>query len=326
MISLGDAQYKSRVFLAPLSGITDLPYRRVVSRLTDCPVISEMVASQAMIRQTQQSLRKIKVLEEHINSSAVQLAGNEPGVMAEAARLVQDMGARVIDINMGCPQRKVVNGYAGSYLMKDERLACSILESVVNAVNVPVTLKTRLGWDEGCLNAPNLAKRAENIGIKMLCIHGRTRCQMFRGQADWRQVRHVKESVSIPVLVNGDIKSIQDVDDSLEQSGADGVMIGRGANGKPWFLQQAHQHLLGQELTPNPSVPVLREIVLEHYEDMLSFYGERIAVPMARKHLAWYTKSLPGSSVFREAVNGERSSQKVLQILKDFFKVAIDIG
>jgi len=319
-ISLGSEEYNSAVFLAPLSGITDLPFRRVVTRLTPCPVVSEMIASQAMIRQTRQSMQKARIVHDHVHASTVQLAGNEPQVMADAARLVQDMGARVIDINMGCPQRKVVKGYAGSYLMRDVALAQSILEATVRAVSIPVTLKMRLGWDEKHMSAVEIAQFAESVGVRMLCVHGRTRCQMFFGQANWAAVRPIKEAVAIPVLVNGDINTIDDVDEALRQSGCDGVMIGRGARGRPWFLTQAHHHVNQEAEPPPPSLEEIRDTMCSHYDDLLSFYGARVGVPVGRKHLAWYTKSLPGSSDFRQSMNALTEAQQVFDLIDDYFQ------
>lgn len=313
------------MFLAPLSGITDLPFRRMVTRLTPCPVVSEMVASHAMVRQSRQSLQKAKVVHNHVHAATVQLAGNEPEIMADAAKLVQDMGARVVDINFGCPARKVVKGYAGSYLMRDFPLAQKILEKTVNAVSIPVTLKMRLGWDETCLNAPDIARFAESVGIKMLCVHGRTRCQHFLGKADWAAVKAVKDSVGIPVLVNGDIKTFEDVDNALALSGCDGVMIGRGAQGRPWFLKQVHQHLNKETVDASPCAAEVKDILVEHYTDMLSFYGNKVGVPMGRKHLAWYTRGLPGSSEFRRGINTLTDAQQVLQTVHEYFDGLGDI-
>lgn len=318
MISLGKEVYPSRVFLAPLSGITDLPFRTIVTEQTSCPVVSEMVASQAMIRHSRQSKSRSAVAG-GIEMSTVQLAGNEPDVMAEAAKIVVDSGARVVDINMGCPQKKVVNGFAGAHLMRDESLAARILEAMVNAVDVPVTLKMRLGWDRSCLNATTLAKIAESVGVKMIYVHGRTRKEMFFGQADWAAVRAVKESVSIPVIVNGDIKTLEDVDQALAESQADGVMIGRGATGRPWFLQQAHEHLSNDKISADPSLKEIYSIVVRHYEMLIDFYGDSVGVPIARKHLAWYSKSLPSGSVFRRQINAERDAKTVLKIVQDYF-------
>src|SRR3984885_15332317 len=318
-IEIGPIILDTPVILAPMSGVTDMPFRRIVKKHGGGLVVSEMIASQAMIRENMKTLQMAQRSEEE-NPMAVQLAGCEPEVMGEAAKLNEDRGADIIDINFGCPVKKVVNGHAGSALMRDEAHAAKILEATVKAVKIPVTLKMRMGWNHEDLNAPRLAKIAEECGIKMVTVHGRSRCQFYEGQADWSFIRTVKDAVTIPVIANGDINDFPDVVRALELSGADGVMIGRGAYGRPWFIQQVIDFLRTGKISPAPSLRHQLDTIVEHLESMLSHYGVHAGLRIARKHIGWYSKGLPQSSEFRAAVNNVEDAATVRTMITAFFE------
>ena len=310
------------VVLAPMSGVTDLPFRRLVKRLGAGLVVSEMIASQSMIRQTKESLKLSSSTPEEF-PMAVQLAGHEPEVMAEAARLNADRGAALIDINFGCPVKKVVNKLAGSAMMREPALAGRIMEAVVEAVDLPVTMKMRLGWDDDCRNAPELARIARECGVRMLTVHGRTRCQLYNGRADWQAVRATVEATDLPVLVNGDIGSLQDIDRALARSGAAGVMIGRGAQGRPWFLRQAIAWLRERRKEPDPSRAEQRDIVLEHYDALLGHHGSVMGNRIARKHLAWYATGLAGANDFRRRINRAEDPREVRALVSALYEATL---
>jgi tRNA-dihydrouridine synthase B len=314
------------VILAPMSGVTDLPFRRLAKSLGTGMVVSEMIASWAMLRENRNTLR-MAALDEGRGPRAIQLAGCEPAAMAEAARMCESLGAEIIDINFGCPVRKVAVGQqAGSALMRDETAAAAILEATAQAVKIPVTLKMRMGWDHASLNAPRMARIAETSGIKMVTVHGRTRQQFYTGTADWAFVAEVKQSVSIPVIVNGDIHTPEDAAQAKALSGADGVMVGRACYGRPWLPAQIAHYLNTGTHAPEPDLDTQRTLLLTHYDAMLTHFGADAGLRLARKHVAWYSRGLPGSAGFRADIMRLTTPHAVIALINRFYTPLIETG
>ena len=298
-LRIGRHTLSNRAILAPMSGVSDLPFRRIAARYGAGMVVSEMVASESFVRGDAETQMRAEAQDSGLH--VVQLAGREARWMGEAAKVIAGAGADVIDINMGCPAKKVTSGYSGSALMRDLDHALTLIEATVNAVDIPVTLKMRLGWDETCINAPELGRRAEAAGVQLLTVHGRTRSQFYKGRANWSAIRSVVDAVTVPVIANGDCCGFSDADAMLSASGADAVMIGRGAYGKPWLPGQIGHYLATGEKVGAPEGDVFKDLVLEHYEAIISHYGAPAGVRIARKHLGWYIDNaaigslLPGS-------------------------------
>ena len=304
-LMIGTVAIRNRVVLAPMSGVTDLPFRTLAWRFGAGLVVTEMVASRELVMNRGESWARLKGAG--ITPHMVQLAGREAHWMAEAAKISADNGADIIDINMGCPAKKVIGGYSGSALMRDPDHALSLIEAVVKAVTVPVTLKMRLGWDENSLNAPEIARRAEDAGIQLVTIHGRTRMQFYEGRADWNAIRAVRDAVSIPLVANGDVDTSDDVAQILKRSGADAVMVGRAAQGRPWHIGCLAGHA-------GPAASEIGDLVVEHYEAMLSLYGNEAGLRHARKHLGWYLE--------RNAPDLGRDEKAAIMVAKDSADVA----
>lgn len=321
-LTIGRYQLANPAVLAPMSGVTDLPFRRLAARYGAGMVVSEMVASESFVKGDAETQMRAEAQDKGLH--VVQLAGREARWMGEAAKVIAGLGADVIDINMGCPAKKVTSGYSGSALMRDLDHALTLIDATVAAVDVPVTLKMRLGWDDKNLNAPELARRAEAAGVQLITVHGRTRCQFYKGKADWRAIAAVKDVISVPLIANGDCKSAEDALRMLELSGADGVMIGRGAYGRPWLPGHIGHFLASGEQLDPPTGTELAELVVEHYEAILNHYGERQGVRIARKHLGWYldettsdgAADIPGS--VRKTLMTSNQPSEVIRLASDW--------
>lgn len=324
-LSIGRHQLPNLAVLAPMSGVSDLPFRRLAARFGAGMVVSEMVASESFVRGDAETQMRAEAQGNGLH--VVQLAGREARWMGEAAKVIADLGADVIDINMGCPAKKVTSGYSGSALMRDLDHALTLIEATVEAVDLPVTLKMRLGWDDKSINAPELARRAEAAGIQLITVHGRTRCQFYKGRADWPAIAAVKDAISVPLIANGDCRGFDDALTMLEQSGADGVMIGRGAYGRPWLPGHVGHFLATGERLAEPVGRELADLVIEHYEALLGHYGEEGGLRIARKHLGWYLDVAQSAgeghipTAIRQTLMTSKQPADVIRLVNEWFPI-----
>lgn len=315
---IGPYQLKNNLIVAPMAGVTDRPFRQLCKSMGAGMAVSEMVASNSLLWGSEKTRRRANH-DGEVDPISVQIAGADPQMLAAAAKYNVDQGAQIIDINMGCPAKKVCNVMAGSALLKDEPLVGRILDAVVGAVNVPVTLKIRTGWDRGSKNALLVAKIAENAGIQALAIHGRTRACGFSGEAEYDTIAAVKSAIRIPVIANGDISTPERVKAVLDYTGADGVMVGRAAQGRPWMFREISHYLVTGQKLPAPEVAEIHRVLVAHLHDLYGFYGELTGVRVARKHISWYTKGLAGSAAFRHAMNQLQTCAEQLAAVDEFF-------
>jgi tRNA-dihydrouridine synthase B len=322
---IGPYKLDNNLLLAPMAGVTDRPFRQLCRRLGAGLAVSEMISADASLWGTRKSVRRLDHQGEE-GPIAVQILGSDPAMMADAARANVEFGAQIIDINMGCPAKKVCRKAAGSALLADERLVAEILHAVVDAVAVPVTLKIRTGQDRNSINAPRIAAIAEAAGIQALSVHGRTRACRFAGEAEYETIRRIKQQIGIPVIANGDIDSPKKAREVLAMTGADGIMIGRAAQGSPWIFGQISHYLRTGETAAEPTARQVMEILLEHLSQLYEFYGETMGTRIARKHIAWYSKRHPGGAQFRERINRTESASHQLQQVRDFFACQIERG
>ena len=315
---LGNKKLQSRVILAPMAGLTDLPFRKIAREFGNFLMYGEMVASQAVIRNVKRTHKMMDIADDDLTS--IQLVGADPAVMADAAKLAEDIGAKFLDINMGCPVKKIVKSEAGSALMKNEMLASKIINSVVHAVKIPVTLKIRLGWDHEHKNATTIAKIAENAGIQMIAVHGRTRSQLYSGKANWAEIKKVKESVNIPVIANGDITDIETAQKALEESEADGVMIGRGSLGSPWILKEIH-NFIEYKTTEQTILSDIqkKELLTKHINYMLDFYEGTTAITLARTVLMYYCKGTYNAAKYRKEINSVNTIADIFNLIEGIY-------
>ena len=324
-MQIGSYQLKNNLIVAPMAGVTDRPFRMLCKRMGAGMAVSEMVASNSLLYGSEKTKRRANH-EGEVDPISVQIVGADPKMLAQAARYNVDNGAQIIDINMGCPAKKICNVMAGSALMQNEKLVADILEAVVAAVDVPVTLKMRTGWDKANRNAPNIARIAESCGIQALAIHGRTRACAYTGEAEYDTIRAVKSAVNIPIIANGDITTPEKARFVLQHTGADAVMIGRAAQGRPWLFREIAHFLDTGTFLLSPQVSEIQEILIGHVHELYAFYGEQTGMRVARKHISWYTKGLAGSAHFRHQMNQLESIPEQLQAVNDFFEGLLQTG